>query len=201
MKSSVLLLLFVVALLVGCKKGENDPVFSLKTRKARLTGNWIAESAEWVKGDTTWVFDGTSIVRTDSITVDKHGYSISILFTTMGEYTFETVNSYSAEYIDTTLAGITCETVETGLWNFTGGAGNSKTKSQLLFLTGKTEEICSDKPVNVNTKSITGQYQGIVYNIDRLSGKELVLIYSREVATALGTVIETGEIKLNKENP
>jgi len=199
MNAKVLLLFFIVSLIFGCKKGENDPLFSLKPRKARLSGVWIAESAEWTNGDTTTVFDGVNLEITDTITVDKYGYSLTIQFDAGGGYTYSTVVTYPDDYIDTTLSGIVCENTETGLWNFTGGAGTTKTKSQLLLLSSKTEEICSDQPASVNTVSVTGQNRGVVYSIDRLSDKELLLMYGTEVASVNGTNIRTAKIILKKE--
>ena len=198
--SRILLIVFAATLLFGCKKGENDPSFSLKSRKARLTGNWVAESATWTKNDTTWVFDGVDLEILDTASIDKYGYSLTIQFVSTGEYTFATTTTYADSYIDTTLTGVSCDNTETGLWNFTGGAGSTKTKSQLLLLSSKIEKICSNMAVNINTISITGQNEGLVYNIDRLSDKELTLIYNREIATPNGTIIETGKIKLTKED-
>lgn len=200
MISRTLLFAFAITLLLGCKKGENDPSFSLKSRKARLTGSWVAESAEWTKNDTTLVFDGVNVEISDTAVIDKLGYSINMQFTSTGEYIFSTTTIYSENYIDSTLAGVNCNNTETGLWNFTGGASNTKTKSQLLLLSSKLEKTCSNMAVNVNTTSITGQNEGFIYNIDRLSDTELILIYNREIATSNGTIIETGKIKLNKED-
>ena len=199
MKTKVLLLFFAVSLFFGCKKGENDPVFSLNSRKARLTGVWIVESAEWNSGDTTWVFDGAYLTRTDTNLVNVVEYAYTMEFDAAGNYITTIVTGYPIDNSDLTLAGISCELVETGLWNFTGGAGTTKTKSQLLLLNSKTEEICSDQPANVNTVSVTGQNFGLVYTIDRLSDKQLILIYTKEVAVANGTSIRTAKFFLNKE--
>ena len=109
------------------------------------------------------------------------------------------ITTYPIDNPDTTLSGVSCELVESGLWNFTGGAGTTKTKSELLLLSNKTEEICSDQPASVNTVSVTGQNRGVVYSIDRLSDKELLLMYGTEVTSVNGTNIRTAEIILKKE--
>ena len=67
------------------------------------------------------------------------------------------------------------------------------------MLSNKTEEICSDQPASVNTVSVTGQNRGVVYSIDRLSDKELLLMYGTEVTSVNGTNIRTAEIILKKE--
>ena len=199
MNAKVLLLFFMVSLIFGCKKGKNDPVFSLKSRKARLTGAWVVESAEWNSGDTTWVFDGANLTRTDTNSIDVVDYSYKMEFDAAGNYVTTMITIYPIDNPDTTLSGVSCELVESGLWNFTGGAGTTKTKSQLLLLSSKTEEICSDQPASVNTVSVTGQNRGVVYSIDRLSDKELLLMYGAEVASVNGTNIRTAEIILKKE--
>jgi hypothetical protein len=199
MKAKVLLLFFTVSLIFGCKKGDNDPVFSLKSRKARLTGAWVVESAEWNSGDTTWIFDGTNLTRTDTNSIDVVDYSYKMEFDAAGNYVTTMITTYPIDNPDTTLSGVSCELVESGLWNFTGGAGTTKTKSELLLLSNKTEEICSDQPASVNTVSVTGQNRGVVYSIDRLSDKELLLMYGTEVASVNGTNIRTAEIILKKE--
>ena len=199
MKAKVLLLFFMVSLIFGCKKGENDPVFSLKSRKARLTGVWVVESAEWNSGDTTWVFDGANLTRTDTNSIDVVDYSYKMEFDAAGNYVTTMITTYPIDNPDTTLSGVSCELVESGLWNFTGGAGTTKTKSELLLLSSKTEEICSDQPASVNTVSVTGQNRGVVYTIDRLSDKELLLMYGTEVASVNGTNIRTAKIILKKE--
>ena len=55
--------LFILAtfILVGCKKGENDPLISLKTRKSRLSGEWKMSFAEYSINDTTYSYDGTTL--------------------------------------------------------------------------------------------------------------------------------------------
>ena len=199
MNAKVLLLFFMVSLIFGCKKGENDPVFSLKSRKARLTGVWVVESAEWNSGDTTWVFDGANLTRTDTNSIDVVDYSYKMEFDAAGNYVTTMITTYPIDNPDTTLSGVSCELVESGLWNFTGGAGTTKTKSELLLLSSKTEEICSDQPASVNTVSVTGQNRGVVYTIDRLSDKELLLMYGTEVASVNGTNIRTAKIILKKE--
>ncbi len=62
--TSLLLLMFVVVLpmLNGCKKGEEDPFFSIHTRKARVTGVW---DINYFKSDIKTIYgEGTNQIRT-----------------------------------------------------------------------------------------------------------------------------------------
>ncbi len=199
MKAKLLLLFFTVSLIFGCKKGENDPVFSLKSRKARLTGVWVVESAEWHSADTTWIFDGSKLTRTDTNSIDVVDYSSKMEFDAAGNYATTMITTFPSDNIDTTLSDVSCELIESGLWNFTGGAGTTKTKSQLLLLNNKTQEICSNQPASVNVVSVIGQNLGVVYTIDRLTDNELLLMYGTEVASVSGTNIRKAEIVLKKE--
>lgn len=69
MKRYTLLLLIIISLgfvFQSCKKGENDPFLSLRSRKARITGEWILKSGTTTitENDTTEVltYDGINAV-------------------------------------------------------------------------------------------------------------------------------------------
>ena len=51
---NLLLILALVAAFTSCKKGENDPFLSLKSRKGRLAGDWIVKSATYTLNDSLW---------------------------------------------------------------------------------------------------------------------------------------------------
>src|SRR6185436_4431068 len=70
MKSAILRV-FVLTMLVfffGCKKGEEDPRISLRTRKARLAGEWRLKngSASYTidNYNENYLFDGTRLRMT-----------------------------------------------------------------------------------------------------------------------------------------
>lgn len=80
MKKSFFLwgILFVtLSLLNSCKKGENDPFLSLRSRDARITGVWILSEYTRVSTDT---FNGSTVTSTYSISngVDSNGDAITI---------------------------------------------------------------------------------------------------------------------------
>lgn len=199
MKRLVIIVLGIAAVLASCQKGENDPMFSIKPRKARLTGVWEAQSGEWSGGDTTYVFDGTTLTISDSSSSSDIGYGLTIEFLPSGEYSVTTVEAFGSNYVDSTLADESCTKVETGLWNFTGGAGNTKTKSQLLLIKEKSEQTCSNQPANVNTVTYVGQNKGVIYSIDRLSDQELTLKYDVEVVNSIGTYTKSGVFFFSKK--
>ncbi len=117
---------------------------------------------------------------------------MTIEFLQSGEYIFTSLESFGSDYADSTLVDESCTTIESGLWNFTGGAGNTKTKSQLLLIHQKQERTCSNQPANINTITVSGQNEGFIYSIDRLSDKELTLKYNVEVVNSIGTSTKSG---------
>ena len=60
--AAIVLLAIITALFPACKKGENDPAFSLRSRKSRISGELTMESATWNKPDTTVTYDGQNLV-------------------------------------------------------------------------------------------------------------------------------------------
>lgn len=112
----------------GCKKGEGDPFLSLKTRKGRIHGEWTVKSGEGkdVNGSitSTWTYDGTKKTTTvGSITSDNK-------FTET--YEFEKDGAFTYKHVDNNGSPAVTETW-TGTWNWTGGVGDMKNKSQIVL--------------------------------------------------------------------
>lgn len=192
--------LVLIGTILGCKKGDNDPVFSIKSRKARLTGEWTVKSAVWSVNDTTWTLVDSTLTMNDGVTEETRKAKIILAYTNLGDYTHEEEITYPEDYPDSSLAGNTCATVESGAWNFTGGAGDTRTKSQLLHLNSKQEFSCQNQVgnSNISTVSTTGQTIGVVYTIDRLTDKELILKYDEVVNTPGAQISKKGEFNLTK---
>lgn len=95
MKTKHILLAFVLLLtsltiITSCKKYEDGPMFSLRTKKARLTGDW----------------------KIQSFTED--GVDITGFFSSSSEWNIESDNTYKINLIVT---GVN-STPETGKWKF-----------------------------------------------------------------------------------
>lgn len=95
------LVLFLGTLtLVGCRKGENDPLISLRTRDARISGEWKLVSYESTRKEVyssggititenvTNTFDGTTWTETNSGGTDSYPYSLGLMIEKDGNYTF-----------------------------------------------------------------------------------------------------------------
>jgi hypothetical protein len=76
--------------LTGCKKGENDPFLSLKSRDARITESWKLVSVEGTANDNgtlaTDTYDGTIWSWTYGSFNGSYAYSLSIDISKDGTY-------------------------------------------------------------------------------------------------------------------
>jgi hypothetical protein len=164
---------------VGCKKGENDPAISLRSRKGRVAGEWKVAGYEmtqtWTSGSTTstdtYSNDGTTTTWTSSTgsTSTNGTYSESGTFTFEKDGTYSMTNTVSAtDYSQTT--------TEEGNWNFTGGVGEMKNKSQIVIMPMKrTTTTAFGSTSDTETQSWTGTTTpSSIMDIDQLKNKEMI---------------------------
>ncbi len=170
----------------GCKKGEGDPFLSLASRKARVAGEWKVSAgsgtSSQVVGSTTitdtWTYDGATQTTTtnpgSTVTTDKF---------TM-DYTFEKDGTFSQVYVDNN--GSTAQTTTTtGTWNFTGGVGEMKNKSQIVMTTLSVAN-------SAGTTTYTGSNApSSIMDIYQLKGKEI--IFKGTGTTSVGTQSDSYE--------
>lgn len=90
----ILITLFISASLISCKKYEEGPALSLRSKKGRLCRTWRTESYSENGVDKT--SDWNSFYQNASITLDKNG-NYSLYYKTLG------ISDYN----------------ETGTWQFT----------------------------------------------------------------------------------
>lgn len=77
-----LLIAFFLSIHHGCKKGEDDPLLSLRTRTERLSGEWVLyDGVEW-KGNEVINYDGETAIMGNQ----QWNYSESLKFTSGGKY-------------------------------------------------------------------------------------------------------------------
>lgn len=193
-----LLILSLVTLgLFSCQKGEDDPFFSLSTRKSRISGNWKVKSFIIKTSTLTQTFDGTQVTYSfgDSLSVG-HNFAWEWTFDRRGAYTSITTEDFPEDTITKALAYTETNTVK-GEWEFTGG-NNATSKSELLLLPNYTESQRSDQGSNISAVSIEDPINGTVYHIKKLSSDELVLTYDQTVSSAFGQQQESAEIKFEK---
>lgn len=158
------LFLTIVFFFSECKKGEDDPLFSLTSRKARLTGAW-----KLVKGKALY----HDPVNNINYTFGETGYNA---YVRLGNKGHDTLGDYSLqleilrngtfklkEVYQTT--SINCS----GKWNFNGGVGKQKSKVEVVFSIDKVNEGFT--PDHLFNRLSTN----FVYHIQELRNKKLVI--------------------------
>lgn len=154
-KIGILMLLAVILALPACKKGENDPFLSLKSRDGRITAKWKLTKIEYTE---TWV-SGTTIIQT----VAYDGSIATMTYT--GWPSQSATGTYEMDIIkDGTMT-----------WNetYTPSGGSADVQNS----TGTWEWLDSYK--NKTVILLAGGnnlFTGGEWVIDKLSSKELVLI-------------------------
>lgn len=160
MKSTFKLFTIMLAIFAitteGCKKGENDPLISLKSRKARATGSW-----KMTAGELTISSSGMSV------TAVFDGANVTVLGAT-SPYTMEVVLEKDGTFKRTTNDDGTV-IIETGTWDFNSGVGEAKKKEQIILYTLVYTE-------DGNTETYTGTDAPVEYlKIDELRNKKMVV--------------------------
>lgn len=136
----------------ACRKGENDPSISLRTRKARVAGEWKVTSGTGYDSNSSFTYDGSTYIENGNTS------------TRTIEYIFEK----DGAFLITDIENGKIEKTE-GVWNFMGGVGEIKNKSQLALRITKF----TDDDGSVDTYD--GDEADVVYDIDELRHKKMVL--------------------------
>lgn len=168
-------------LLDSCKKGENDPFLSLKSRKARVVGEWtVTASSQTDVNDsgsssttTTTTYDGT----TETTTVGSNSSTRTVTFTYnfKKDGTFTYVETETGEVLSTPYTDVT---TTDGNWNFTGRIGEDKNKESIvLYITSMKNDFTMSGNTNSSTNTYTGTDRfSVVMKLDRLSNKEMIVL-------------------------
>lgn len=163
-----------------CKKGPDDPFISLRSRKARVTGDWKMTSGKATysgsstggtstyNGSSALTYDGSNYVSETKYTAGSINYTDSDNGTYMLKVSFKKDGTFEWEEIqDGDVSS------SKGTWNFTGKIGDAKNKEQIvLFMTSEST------PGNSNTTS-TGNQPSMTFKIKELRNKKMVLTYEQ----------------------
>ena len=182
MKSTVVLLLSALVIassFSGCKKGENDPFLSLRSRKSRLEGNWVIVKEEVsetnINGSTTEimqsVYDGKMKVTTTTTTVGA--LSTTVIDTVKYTVNFDIKKDGNYKIIAANENKIDIVTTE-GTWLFLGKSKLNDLKNKEAILLTTTKQVVSSNPV-ANSVNYEG-LNGLTIVIDALKNKEMMTI-------------------------
>lgn len=173
--------LIIAAAIPGCKKGEDDPFISLRSRKSRVAGEWkVSQSTYTTTSGTpaitcTTTYDGT----TESKTCGSGTPSTSVVNQTV---TFEKDGTFKW-HLETTPTGGTKITDDyEGIWNFTCGVGDVKSKEQIALTFTKLTTVDASGSGSATAKS--NLYN--IYDITQLKNDEMVW-YAKSSDTFTGS--------------
>lgn len=170
----------MVLSMTSCKKGANDPGISLKSRKGRLAGEWTLKEGQLINIYTS---SGTSTTYTTTFTSSNQTNSDGSSSTTAPytlKWEFEKDGTYKSTEVDD---GVT--STEEGFWQFL-----SKSKGGEV----KNKEAISVYASTISSPGGTSTYTGksnlsdIIYQIDKLSSKELVILFDFKVTDSDGDI-------------
>lgn len=194
------LVLITAVMLVNCQKGANDPQFSFSTRKQRLTGDWELTSLTIQGKDKLEKIENGYYVRYENeIFKDSVPVVYSISFDNAGNYSLVQKLDYPSNYFNQGNEAYSVETTYGGTWNFAGGDENYKSKSRLLLIPNKQEEVNSAIGVNVSIFVIDGNNSGQIWDMDKLSKDELWLQYNVTYSDPVSSENTTAILKFNKK--
>jgi len=171
----LLALAFTLPMLDSCKKGEEDPMFSIYSRKHRLCLDWkivtYRKDIQTHDSIVSYTFDGnTSTYRKYmSNYVYTSPGTMRIIFSKNGNYEWsQTITTDTSSYLYT----------EKGLWYFSGGGKESDTKSKELIALQKTEqtESFSDGGTNTTLSYMgSGDLNTTIYSLKKLASDEMII--------------------------
>jgi hypothetical protein len=159
---AIFLLGITLSLFASCKKGDNDPFLSLKSRKARMHGDWQISNFDYAERNTNSDGDYTDITETyDAGIISKitqqyfvqsgiATFDTVVTILTMADYSFDKSGTWTRTYNTTEtwtdtqdLGGgafsydtiITVQQVaENGDWSFLGKLkGEFKNKERIIM--------------------------------------------------------------------
>ena len=171
-KMTMVLFISVIAF-SGCKKGEDDPGISFRSRTARFAGDWKLTTMDYTEtrtnnGSTStyhYTYDGVNITTTSTFGgnsyTDKTVYSLNISTTKDGTY-----NTTEVDDGDTSLG--------TGNWLWVRGNKEQDLEKKEAVLFTSTSNTS-----NGSTETYSGKtnLDGVVMVLKKLSNKEIVFLF------------------------
>jgi hypothetical protein len=176
---SLLSLVILTFYLTSCKKGENDPFFSLQSRKARLIGEWKVTNEDITASEK--YLDSNLNINSNYDGFKK--MNITVTQTPKGTSTYKDSSYYSqtlsikkdGTYVQSIVYsnGININITE-GTWSFLRKSEINKLKNkEAIFLTTTRTTIYNGFGTNVY---VHNNLDGKTIVIDQLKNKELIII-------------------------
>lgn len=198
MKKIINLLLFVVLIgtLTECRKGEDDPLISLRSRKARVVGEWTltsgTEKTTFVSGNpsttnnTDYQYTQDTYVRNSS-TVSQSGSTSS---SSSGFFYYKITFRSNGEYSLIKQRGSSI-TNESGDWNFTKGVGEYKRKEQIALVPKTNSSSITNSREVTRTLTLKELRNRVMTIVEEESDNETVTYQSGSFSSTSSTSSST----------
>jgi len=164
----LLMLIAGILFLTDCKKGEEDPRISFRSRKARLTGEWLMKSGNASINfisvtqppfNQNLAFDGTKVELNQTeasgpAIIYTGAYSLALTIKKDGTFNFR--ENFAGDALDAS-----------GRWNFEYGSGDVKNKEEVTFKVESVAKGATEGHVFNKQRTV------FTYRLIQLSNKDL----------------------------
>jgi len=171
-KNSLKLVMAFFALVIafsGCKKGEDDPFLSLRSRTARLAGEWKLSSADLsvTSGSSTYhyVYNGSILTITNTYS----GHSSTDTYSYTESFTIDKDGTYSKSYTED---GETSS--ENGVWIWVEDNKELELANKEAFIVSRTSETSDGSTVTYSGATLQPDAMNV---IKKLANKEMVIVF------------------------
>lgn len=196
-RSIAFIMFFAAFSFTSCKKGENDPAVSFKSRTARLRGDWVLGTKNvtvttastvgsvltsiTLNGDYNGTEENVVAVADSTVTVVRR-YTFDIRFIENGSYLY-TLNIFRPTGNQSAPFNNSIYTV-TGSWSWLDQGANKMGLSL-------TDDFNPAIPDSLNPNTLLPFNVNGSYYIDRLASDELVLKREGQFTTSIDGTINT----------
>lgn len=183
---SILAVAVVATSLTSCKKGENDPAISFKSRKGRLAGTWNVSAMDKTttsnnSGTVTTVtntyennqrVEVTTIGTAPAVT-NKYNLTETLTIEKDGSFTWNSAETW-VESQGTAITTAPEQKIDViGTWAFNGKSKTVEQKNKESFSIFPTSVTYTALTTDVTT--YTGWHEATTWVIDQLKSKELII--------------------------
>lgn len=183
---SLLLVIFIVlSVITGCKKGEEDPLISLRTRTARLKNTWKLISATRSETESYVLPEMTIVTNSEydgekEIILTNSGQTITDTLFYNVQYEFQRDYRYQKKYVGKNPDNLADNVIlyEEGRWEFLtrSKTENVRNKEQLLLMPEKITAATEENELN---------YETVTWTLVRLSHNEIKAVIEENYSNSL----------------
>lgn len=189
MRKCLIAILLLTLVFPSCKKGENDPFFSIIPRKKRLEGEWTLYQGNgdriysYVNAHTTYnateTYNYINFLKEVNFNngLQEVDYSVD-MYVFLKFYDKDSIELVWKEQQYDPITGelFIDETIKLGTWTWSAGDGKTKSHIKANFTWVKNMQDCPNCDTTITNYSSENP-DSYLFKLDRLAKKELNLSY------------------------